>query len=142
MATYIHGKGSNFQMDNAAGTLVDLSAMVSDAKISLKVDTADTSHFGSNSKTYIVGQNDGTSSVTGLFDRTMVGTITAAFNALLTGTPASLTVQLGPEGILTGSTKISQEMIITSLEIGASVGDLVSASFDLQRTGDTTFGVF
>jgi hypothetical protein len=72
----------------------------------------------------------------------MVGTITAAFNALLTGTPASLTVQLGPEGILTGSTKISQEMIITSLEIGASVGDLVSASFDLQRTGDTTFGVF
>jgi hypothetical protein len=33
-------------------------------------------------------------------------------------------------------------MIITSLEIGASVGDMVSVSFDLQRTGDTTYGNF
>lgn len=142
MATYVHGKGANFQMDNAAGTLVDYSDIVTEATISLSVDTADTSHFGSNSKTYIVGQNDGTSSVTGLFDRARLATITAAFNNLLAGTSASLTVQLGPEGTAAGATKITQEMIITSLEIGASIGEAVSVTLELQRTGDTTFTVF
>lgn len=142
MATYIHGKGATFQMDNAGGTLVDYSDVVSDAKLDIKIDTADTSHFGSNSKTYITGQNDGTSSVTGLFDRGRLNTIIAAFNALLSATIQSLTVVLGPEGTATGATKISQEMIITTLSVGASVGNLVSFNFDLQRTGDTTFGAF
>lgn len=142
MATYVHGKGANFQMDNAAGTPVDYSAIVSDAKIAIKVDTADTSHFGSNSKTYITGQNDATSTVTGLFDRATLSTIQLALAALLAGTIPSLTVQMGPEGTVTGSTKITQEMIISDLEVGASVGGLVSVTIGLQRTGDTTWGVF
>lgn len=142
MATYVHGKGARFSMDNAAGTLVDYSDVVSDANINISIDTADTSHFGSNAKTYITGQNDATSSVTALFDRARLGTIVAAFNGLLTGTIVSLTVELGPEGTATGATKISQEMIMTSLNIGASVADLVSVSFELQRTGDTTFGTY
>lgn len=142
MATYVHGKGSNFQMDNAAGTLVDFSTIVTEANIDISIDTADTSHFGSNSKTYITGQNDATGTVSGLFDRTLLATLTAVFAALNAATIASVTVQLGPEGTVTGSTKLTQEMIMTSLKIGASVGDLVSVSFDLQRTGDTTFGNF
>jgi hypothetical protein len=129
-------------MDNSSGTLVDYSPVVTSAKLDIKMDTADTSHFGSNSKTYIIGQNDATGSVSGMFDRTLLGTLTATINALLAGTIASVTVQLGPEGTAVGSTKITQEMIITSLEIGASVGDMVSVSFDLQRTGDTTYGNF
>ena len=142
MATYIHGKGAKLFIDNAAGTLVEYSDITSEANISISVDTADTSHFGSNSKTYIVGQNDGTSNVTGLFDRGRLGTITAAHNALIASTIASVTVELAPEGNATGATKISQEMIITSLEVGASVGDLVSVSLQLQRTGDTTLGTY
>lgn len=142
MATYVHGKGAKFSMDNASGTLVDYSDIVSDANINISIDTADTSHFGSNAKTYITGQNDATSSVTGLFDRGRLGTIVAAFNGMLAGTIASLTVELAPEGTAVGATKISQEMIMTSLSIGASVADLVSVSFELQRTGDTTFGTY
>lgn len=142
MATYVHGKGANFQMDNAAGTLVDYSDIISEANVSISIDTADTSHFGSNAKTYITGQNDATSSVTGLYDRARLATLTAAFNGLLAGTIYSLTVVLGPEGNATGATRISQEMIITSFEVGASIGDMVSLSMELQRTGDTTFGVY
>lgn len=142
MATYVHGKGSNFNMDNAAGTPVDFSSIISEANLDISLDTADTSHFGSNSKTYITGQNDATGSVTGLFDRTLLATITTLYAGFCAGTTVSATVQLGPEGTTTGSTKITQEMIMTSLKIGANVGSLVSVSFDLQRTGDTTFGNF
>ena len=141
MATYVHGKGAKFQMDvGTTPTLTDISDIVTEANISISIDAADTSHFGSNSKTYITGQNDATSSVTGLFDRARLLSLTQAFNKLLDGTVTSLTVELGPEGSATGSTKITQEMIITSLEIGASVGDVVSVSMELQRTGDTIFG--
>lgn len=142
MATYVHGKGASFSMDNASGTPVDYSDIVTEANISIQIDTADTSHFGSNAKTYITGQNDATSNVTGLFDRGRLTTIIAAFNALMNGTVQGLTVTLGPEGTGTGAIKIEQEMILTSLEVGASIGDAVSLSFELQRTGATTFGTF
>lgn len=142
MATYVHGKGAVFSMDNAAGTLVDYSAVVTEAKVSISLDTADTSHFGSSAKTYIAGQNDASGNVSGLFDRTLVGTLTASFNALMASTSLSLTVELGPEGSATGATKISGEYIMTSLEIGAAVGDAVHVSFNLQRTGATIFGTY
>lgn len=142
MATYVHGKGARFNMDNASGVLTDYSDVVTEANISISTDTADTSHFGSNAKTYIVGQNDATSSVSALFDRALLTTLTSTMTAIQNGTLASVTVELAPEGTAPGATKISQEMLITSLEIGASVGDVVSASFELQRTGPTTFGTY
>jgi hypothetical protein len=142
MATYIHGKGAKFFIDDASGSLTEISDVVTEAKISISTDTADTSHFGSNSKTYIIGQNDATSSVTALFDRARLTMLTAAAAALQAGTITSLTVVLAPEGNGTGAIKISQEMIITGLDISASVGDVVGASFDLQRTGDTTYGTY
>lgn len=143
MATYIHGKGAKFSMDvGVTPTLTDISDVVAEANLNISIDTADTSHFGSNSKTYITGQNDATSSVTGLFDRARLLSLTQAFGALMAGTLVSLTVEFGPEGGATGATKMSQEMIMTSLEVGASVGDLVSVTIELQRTGDTTFGVY
>jgi hypothetical protein len=67
MATYVHGKGAGFFMDNAAATQVDFSSIVTDAKLSIQLSTAETSHFGSSPKTYIAGQNEATGSVSGLF---------------------------------------------------------------------------
>jgi hypothetical protein len=63
-------------------------------------------------------------------------------NALMAGTVLSLLVVLAPEGITTGSTKISQQMIMTQIDIGAAVGGVVSVSFNLIRTGATTFSVY
>lgn len=142
MATYIHGKGASFQIADAGASLRDISAVVTEATLDISIDTADTSHFGSNSKTYITGQNDAVSNVTGLFDRTTLGYLTGLFTAFTTGTIVSTNVVLGPEGTATGATKLSQLMILTSLKIDAPVSGLVQASFDLQRTGDTTFGAF
>lgn len=143
MATYVHGKGAKFSMDvGTTPTLTDISDIITEATISINLDMADTSHFGSNSKTYITGQNDATSSVTGLFDRARLLSLTQAMSKLMDGTVTSLTVEMGPEGGATGATKLSQEMVISSLEIGASIGETVSVSFELQRTGDTTFGVY
>lgn len=144
MATYVHGKGAKFSLDTGtAGTaLTDISDIVTEANISIDIDQADTSHFGSNAKTYIVGQNDATSSVTALFDRARLLSLTQVLNSLLNGTVASITVEMGPEGGASGATKISQEMIISSFEVSASTSETVSVSMELQRTGDTTFGTY
>jgi hypothetical protein len=142
MATYVHGKGAGFFMDNAAATQVDFSSIVTDAKLSIQLSTAETSHFGSSPKTYIAGQNEATGSVSGLFDRAQLLVLTTAFNALMAGTVLSLLVTLAPEGIATGSTKISQQMIMTQIDIGAAVGGVVSVSFNLIRTGATTFSAY
>ena len=139
---FVHGKNAYIQLDNSAGTLTNISGISNEVSYSLSLDTAETSVFGTSAKTYIMGQNDATISITGLFDATTASTIEGAIDALIAGTSASLSFVFGPEGSGSGKKKFSGECIVTSYEIGAPVGDVVSLSVELQRTGATTIGTF
>lgn len=139
---FVHGKNAYIQLDNSAGTLTNISGIANEVSYSLSLETAETSVFGSSSKTYIMGQNDATISIQGLFDATTATTIEGAIDSLINGTNASLSFVFGPEGSGTGKKKFSGECIVTSYEIGAPVGDVVSLSVELQRTGATTIGTF
>lgn len=139
---FVHGKNAFVQLDNSAGTLVSLTAITNEISFSLSIDTAETSVFGNNSKQYISGQNDATISLTGLFDDTSATVIEGTIDALIAGTIASATLVFGPEGNAVGKKKYSQEVIVTSYEIGAPVGDVVSLSVEFQRTGTSTISVF
>ena len=138
----VHGKNTYVAMDNAAGTLTDITDIGTDAGLSRSLDTADASHFGTSAKEYVAGQNDATFSISGLFDSTQDAMINEAFEALADGTLASLTVEYGPAGSTLGKPKYSQECIITSYDVSGSVGDLVQASLNFQRTGATTRSTF
>ena len=139
---FIHGKNAYIQLDNSAGTLVDLSSISNEVSYSLSIDTAETSVFGSNAKQYITGQNDATISLSGLFDATSATVIEGTIDALIAGTLASASLVFGPEGNGSGKKKYSCEVIVTSYEIGAPVGDVVSLTVEFQRTGATTIGTF
>lgn len=138
---FVHGKGAAVSVDNASGTLVDISAFANSVDMPRPIDTAETSTFGQNAKTYIAGQNDSTVSISGLYDAATDAMLSAVMDALANDTLASVTVQYRPAGTGVGKPQYVCEVIWTSYDVSAGVGDPVSFSLEGQRTGPTTRSV-
>jgi hypothetical protein len=134
---FVHGKSAAFKLDDSGGTLRDLSAYLDDVSMPRSIETAETTTFGSSAKTYITGLTDATISISGKFDSTADG-----YLAGVVGQTATLSFEYGPEGTAGGKVKYSGECIMTSYEIGATVGDAVTASAELQITGAVTRGTW
>jgi len=134
---FVHGKSAVFKLDNASGSLVDYSAFLEDISFPRSIETAETTTFGSSAKSYITGLTDATISLSGKFDATADSTIAA-----VVGQSATLTFEYGPEGSAGGKVKYTGECIITSYEVGATVGDAVTASVELQVSGAITRTTF
>jgi hypothetical protein len=134
---FVHGKVAHVEMDDDQGALFDLSPYANEVDYPVSIDTAETSHFGSQPKTYLAGLDDATVSIKGMFDATIDQKIAASVaNALATN--ETITVEIGPAGTATGSPKYTMECVPTGYEVDAPVGDVVTFSLDLQRTGATT----
>lgn len=138
---FVHGKGGVFKIDNAAGTLQTLTAYIDQWSISQTVDTAETTTMGSEVKTYLSGQSDGTVSVSGLYDST-ASTGPDVTLAGLIGLETTSTFELGPEGGTTGKIKYSGECFLTGYEITVASQDVSKFTADFQCTGAITKGTF
>lgn len=134
---FVHGKSAAFKLDNAAGSLVDYSAYLEEVSMPRSIETAETTTFGSSAKSYITGLSDATISLSGKFDVAADATLAAVL-----GQSATLSFEYGPAGSASGAVKYSGECIMTSYEIGATVGDAVTASVELQVTGTITRGTW
>lgn len=132
---FVHGKSAVFKLDDSGGTLRDLSSYLDDLGFPRDIETAETTTFGvsGGAKTYITGLNDATISISGKFDSTADG-----YLAGVIGQAATLSFEYGPEGSAGGKVKYLGECIMTSYEVSASVGDVVTASADFQVTGQIT----
>ena len=137
MPTFRHGKSTVFKVDNAAGTLTDISNTLTDVSFPQSVETAETTSFGSSAKTYIVGLTDSTISVSGNWDATV-----DAHLAAILGQAATVSFEYGPEGSTSTFIKYSGEAIVTSYEKSGAIGDVVSYSAELQVTGAVTRGTW
>lgn len=142
MPTFSHGKATKIQVDNAAGTLTDITNVSNSVEMPRPVDTAETSTFGSTAKQYVPGMNDSTVSISGLFDPTFDAMISAVLDGQADGTIVSSTVEYGPTGGLTGKTKYTCEVIWTSYSVSTGTGDVASFSLEGQRTGPTVRGTY
>src|SRR5262249_18752203 len=93
-------------------------------------DTAETTCFGKNFKTYIPSLGDGTVSLDGLYDGS-TGAVDDVFSQnLQSSTDAVATVTLGPA--ILGGRSYTMQSIITSYQIQSPVSDVVSINLDLQ----------
>jgi len=137
MPTFRHGKSTVFKVDNAAGTLTDISNTLTDVSFPQSVETAETTSFGSSAKTYIVGLSDSTVSVSGNWDATV-----DAHLAAILGQAATVSFEYGPEGSTSTFIKYSGEAILTSYEKSGAIGDVVTYSAELQVTGAVTRGTW
>tara|TARA_R110002050_G_scaffold264484_3_gene405306 strand:- start:106 stop:516 length:411 start_codon:yes stop_codon:yes gene_type:complete len=130
---FVHGKSSVFKLDNASGSLTDISTYVNSVDFPETADVAETTTLGSSSKSYIVGLKDATLSVSGLWDATIDGILGA-----VVGQTASLSFEYSPEGTASGKVKYTGECIVTSYSQSSPVGDVVGFSADMQVSGNVT----
>jgi len=136
MPTFVHGKSTDFALDDTGGTSRNLSNVLTSVDFPETIDTAETTAFGSTAKSYIVGLTDSTLSISGIWDATVDGYIAGGAE------PASRSFIYGPAGSTAGNVKYTGEAIVTSYSISNPVGDVVTFSLDLQVTGSITRGTY
>lgn len=137
MPTFRHGKSTVFKVDNAGGSLTDISNTLTDVSFPQTIETAETTTFGSNAKEYIVGLSDSSLSISGNFDATV-----DAHLAAIAGQAATVSFEYGPEGSTSSQVKYTGEAILTSYEKSGAVGDVVTYSAEFQITGAITRGTY
>lgn len=137
---FVHGKNSSVKIDNAAGVLTDISSVCNTIDLPRSLDTSDVTTFGKNAKEYIAGLNDGTVSISGLYDPAIDATLSAAFDAVAAGTLPTASVEYAPAGLPASATKpvFKQEVIWTSYSTTGSVSDPTGFKLEGQRTGAVT----
>lgn len=123
-----HGKATRV-LFNAS----DLSAYFRDASASRSVETAETTAFGQDAKTYIVGLEDGTISASGMFDGAQ-GAVDDVLRTALGGDGNDV-ISVFPEGLSVGKVALSAAVKRTSYEVSSPVGDVVATSLEAQADG-------
>ncbi len=118
----------------------DISAYLNEVSSSQSIETADTSTFGTAAKTYIVGQNEGTVSFSGLYDGSTEA-IAEIFQDIIDNdsTPA---ITIAPDaGLVVGSKATLAVGNQTSFEVSAPVTDVVSLNGEFEITDGLRGGV-
>ena len=133
MPNFRHGKNSRLIVST-----IDASSLFNEMTMTHSVDTAETTVFGLDDRTYIAGQRDGTFSASGFLDATTAGTGDpfAKFRAAL-GSTTNLIITAAP-GAPGGSTLTAGSMchmgsgVVTGFETAAPAMGVVTAKFDAQ----------
>jgi hypothetical protein len=134
---FVAAKNTAFKLDNAAGTLTDISTYIdSVGGIANTTDMAETTTFGATSKTFQgTLRNGDTISISGKWDSALNTQLVA-----LLGLATSSTFEYHPAGTTAGLPKVSGECFVASYEVSSAVADLVTFSASLQITGAVTWG--
>lgn len=133
MPTFRHGKKTAVLLN---GT--NMSPFLNEATTTTEIETAETTTFGDQDKTYIVGLADGTISTSGLFDST-AGASHDVLSGLIATEDNTFTVL--PEGATAGSPAVIANGQMTSYEVSSPVGDVISISAEVQADGGLLHGV-
>jgi hypothetical protein len=118
----------------------NLSTFLKEFSTSAKVDTAETSTFGSTNKTYVGGLADATLSMSGYFDGT-AGAVDPILAAAI-GASSDAGIIVSPSGSLAVGTRvIAGPVVETSYQVSGSIGDSVAVSAEFQADGGFQTGV-
>lgn len=129
-----HGKNTALYYNGA-----NLTSYFNEASVSQDIETAETTVFGQDAKTYITGLKDGTVSASGMFDGTE-GAVDSVLSSVIGATNADI-VTLAPDGAVAGRRSYSLKARETSYEISSPVGDVVSVSLEVQADGGVGRGI-
>lgn len=133
MPTFRHGKKTAVLLN---GT--NMSPFLNEATTTTEIETAETTTFGDQDKTYITGLSDGTISTSGLFDST-AGASNDVLSGLINTEDNTFTVM--PEGVAAGSPAVIANGQMTSYEVSSPVGDVISISAEVQADGGLLHGI-
>lgn len=125
--TFTHGKDAVVYQDAN-----DLTGYLRSLSNSASVDTAESTTFADDDKTYITGHTDATISAEGLFDATFDGNVNT-----ITGSGTKSVWSIYPAGDAAGSAGRGYSLDVTSAERTADVGDVVMVSIEGQSSVGT-----
>lgn len=132
-----HGKATGIAVDGN-----DLTDYFNSASSTATVETAETTTFGKNSMTYLVGQRDGTVSLEGFYDGATNAVDDVLAPILGTDDGSAVLVQYGGvEADSSGLRCTFGNGEATSYEISSPVSDVVAISFEVQADGGLYGGV-
>lgn len=116
---------------------VDLSTFCDNLDLSVDVDTADTTTFGSTWKSALVGLPGGKLEISGDYDPTATTGPASAIFACITGA-VPVAVVHKPGGTLSGQRTNSFNAIVTNYSESSPVGGIVKFKASLLATGAVT----
>lgn len=125
--TFLHGKSTVvYQDDN------DLTGYLRSISNTAEIETAESTTFADDDKTYITGLADATISAEGLFDSTFDGDINS-----ITGSGTKSIWSVYPGGDAAGSVGRGYSLDVTSAERSADIGDVVMVTIEGQSSVGT-----
>lgn len=133
-----HGKNSVFKIDNAAGSLTDISAYLTDVDMPQSIKTAETTTFGAAAETFIAGIKGGTISITGQFDPAVDAILAGILGGITGGGTASF--EYDPVGVVTPNPKYTGECLETAYNTKGAIGGAVTFTASFQISGAITRG--
>ena len=128
---FVHGKGTDFSVDGN-----NISTYTDSVSLDRNIDTAETTAFGDDDRTYIAGLRGHTFTASGHWDSTLDG------YAIGMDDGAVVAFEYGPEGSTAGDVKYSGNALITNYSQSSGVGDKASWSASFQVTGSVTRGTY
>ena len=115
-----------------------MSSYLSDGSPTESVETGETTAYGKDAKTYVVGLRDSTLSLSGFFDGA-TDAVDEVFATALGTSDENIT--FAPEGLALGRRVVTMASLETSYEISSPVADVVSISMEAQTNDRLDRGV-
>lgn len=133
--TFRHGKSATIFFATAGSTTgaVRLSSGMNDASLDRSVDTAETTVFGANDKSYLAGLRSASFGLKGNFSSTHA----KRFEAMLGNSTGGYLIY-APESTTAGRRKYKGAVIIDSYKVASPVGDKLGLEVNLMWTGAVT----
>ena len=139
MPTFVHGKGTGVLLDQ-----YNLSEYFNSADVAQTQDVAETTSFTASSKSYIVGLQDATVSLSGLYSQDAGGSDAVLQGILGSATTPVFTLAFDIGTI--GNRCVTGRVHETNYSISNPVADVSSVTADFNASTDAvsgqTFGVF
>lgn len=131
---FTHGKNTEFGLGTSGtpGTATDISTYIDNVDLPESIETADTTTYGTDTKTFIIGLNEASLSISGKWDPTI--------DAHLAGIKFvdNVAFEYYPEGNTSGKVKYSGVCVMTNYSKSSPVGDVTSFTADFQVSGSVT----
>lgn len=132
------GTTTAFYLANAAQALQNLSPYADNISLPQSTDMLDVSAFGTASKAFIPGLQDGdTLAMSGPYDVTIHTHLTTAKSA-----GSLLGFIWGPGGSVASNARVAGSVYVSQYQLSSTVGGRVEYSASLQVTGAVSNGTF
>jgi uncharacterized protein YxjI len=131
----VAGRSAVFKVQNASGTLTDISAKLNSITFPQEIDTKDTTTFGATSKSYTVLLRDSKITINGYWDSTIDAHLAGIIGM-------SRSFEYGPQGSSAGSPKYTGNCILTSYNVEVSADDVMTFSAEFVVDGGVTRGTY